>query len=91
MIGLKLKIMKVKPLKQFWHICVHPNDLIEHFIYHLPLSKPLFIKEFEIQINNNINLDTDKVIIHFLIFRVSSISYNNINIDSTSRKWNELD
>ena len=28
---------------------------------------------------------TDKVFIHFLIFRVSNMSYNNIKIDSTSK------
>ena len=32
-----------------------------------------------------VNLDTDKVFIHFLIFRVSNMSYNNIKIDSTSK------
>ena len=46
---------------------------------HLILSRYFKISDIYI------NLDTDKVIIHFLIFRVSSISYNNINIDSTSK------
>ena len=32
-----------------------------------------------------VNLDTDKVFIHFLIFRVSNMSYNNIKINSTSK------
>jgi len=32
-----------------------------------------------------VNLDTYKVFIHFLIFRVSNISYNNIQIDSSNK------
>ena len=32
-----------------------------------------------------VNLDTDKVFIHFFIFRVSNMSYNNIKIYSTSK------
>ena len=46
---------------------------------HLILSRYFKISDIYI------NLDTDKVIIHFLIFRFSSASYNNINIDSTSK------
>ena len=36
-------------------------------------------------INTYVNLDTDKVFVYFLIFRVSNMSYNNIKIDSTSK------
>ena len=32
-----------------------------------------------------VNLDTDEVFIHFLIFRASNMSYNNIKINSTSK------
>ena len=55
-------------------ICEHVNKKM-----YLILSRYFKISDIYI------NLDTDKVIIHFLIFRVSSISYNNINIDSTSK------
>ena len=32
-----------------------------------------------------VNMDTDEVFVHFLIFRVPNMSYNNIKIDSTSK------
>ena len=44
-----------------------------------------FIRVLQIS-DTYVNLDTDKVFVHFLIFRVSNMSYNNIKIDSTSKK-----
>ena len=32
-----------------------------------------------------VNMDTDEVFVHFFIFRVLNMSYNNIKIDSTSK------
>ena len=43
-----------------------------------------FIRVLQIS-DTYVNLDTDKVFVHFLIFRFSNMSYNNIKIDSTSK------
>ena len=43
-----------------------------------------FIRVLQIS-DTYVNLDTDKVFVHFLIFRVSNMSYINFKIDSTTK------